>query len=43
MAASAWQCVAAVDALRRGAAREALVNVAGCNQQVIGAKFCVPD
>jgi hypothetical protein len=39
MAAAAWQCVAAVEALTRGPAREALVNVAGCNQQVIGAKF----
>ena len=39
MAAAAWQCVAAIDALIRGVAREAVVNVAGCNQQVIGAKF----
>lgn len=39
MAAAAWQCVAAVDAVTRGTAREALVNVAGCNQQVIGARF----
>lgn len=39
MAGAAWQCVAAVDALQRGAAREALVSVAGCNQQFIGARF----
>jgi 3-oxoacyl-(acyl-carrier-protein) synthase len=39
MAAAAWQCVAAVDALQQGAVDEALVNVAGCNQQVIGARF----
>jgi 3-oxoacyl-(acyl-carrier-protein) synthase len=39
MAAAAWQCVAAVDALNRGIPNEALVNVAGCNQQVIGVRF----
>ena len=39
MAAAAWQCVAAVDALRQGEVGEALVNVTGCNQQVIGARF----
>lgn len=39
MAAAAWQCVAAVDALGSGATHEAVVNVAGCNQQVIGARF----
>jgi hypothetical protein len=39
MAAAAWQCAAAIDSLSRGAAGDAVVNVAGCNQQVIGAKF----
>ena len=39
MAAAAWQCVLAVDALSRGPANEAMVSVAGCNQQAIGARF----
>jgi 3-oxoacyl-(acyl-carrier-protein) synthase len=39
MAAAAWQCVLAIDVLGRGGAMEALVSVAGCNQQVIGARF----
>jgi hypothetical protein len=38
-AASAWQCVAAVESLRAGMATQALVSVAGCNQQAIGAGF----
>jgi hypothetical protein len=38
-AASGWQCVAAVDALVGGAATAAMVSVAGCNQQTIGARF----
>lgn len=42
-AASAWQCVAAVDALARGAATAATVSVAGCNQQTIGARFAALD
>jgi hypothetical protein len=36
-AGSAWQCVAAIDALSRYAA--ATVSVVGCNQQAIGAHF----
>jgi len=39
MAAAAWQCVLAVDALRLGKAREAFASVVGCNQQAIGARF----
>ena len=39
MAAAAWQCVLAVDVLNRGPVNEALVSIAGCNQQVIGARF----
>lgn len=39
MAAAAWQCALAVDWLRKSDSREALVNVAGSNQQVIGAHF----
>lgn len=39
MAASAWQCVAACDALARGAFRAAQVSVVGPNQQAIGARF----
>lgn len=44
MAAAGWQCVLASAAVRRGEAREALVSVAGCNQQAIGARFqAVPE
>ena len=39
MAASPWQCVAAVDALQQGRCSSALVSVVGCNQQAIGAQF----
>lgn len=39
MAASAWQCVAACDALARGHFSAATVSVVGCNQQAIGARF----
>lgn len=39
MAAAAWQCVLAFDVLLGGGASEVLVSVAGCNQQVIGARF----
>ncbi|MDB6017527.1 MAG: Beta-ketoacyl synthase [Pedosphaera sp.] len=39
MAAAAWQCVAAVDALRHGSYQTANVSVVGCNQQAIGAQF----
>ena len=39
MAAAAWQCVAAVDALKRGEYSSAEVSVVGCNQQAIAARF----
>lgn len=39
MAAGAWQCVAAVDRLRAGGHRTALVSIAGSHQQAIGACF----
>jgi 3-oxoacyl-(acyl-carrier-protein) synthase len=38
-AGSAWQCVAAIDALHRNGFASALVSVVGCNQQAIGASF----
>jgi hypothetical protein len=39
MAAAAWQCVGAVETLRRGRCQSANVSVVGCNQQAIGASF----
>ena len=39
MAATAWQCVADVDALQRGCHAAASVSVLGSNQQAIGARF----
>ena len=39
MAASAWQCVAACDALACGSFNAATVSLVGCNQQAIGARF----
>jgi hypothetical protein len=39
MAAAAWQCVAAVDALAQKAYDAASVSVAGTNQQAIAAQF----
>jgi hypothetical protein len=39
MAAAAWQCVAAVDALRQKQYSAATVSVVGCNQQAIAARF----
>lgn len=39
MAATAWQCVAAVDALAQSRHTAASVSVAGSNQQAIGAHF----
>ena len=39
MAASPWQCIAAIDALQHGRCSSALVSVVGCNQQAIGAQF----
>jgi hypothetical protein len=39
MASSAWQCVAAIDALRQKRYDAATVSVAGTNQQAIAAEF----
>jgi 3-oxoacyl-(acyl-carrier-protein) synthase len=39
MAAAAWQCVAACDALALGRAPAASVSLVGSNQQAIGARF----
>jgi hypothetical protein len=39
MAAPAWQCVAACDALARGRFTAANVSVVGPNQQALGARF----
>ena len=39
MAAAAWQCVFAIDALREKRCEVANVSVVGCNQQAIGAQF----
>jgi hypothetical protein len=39
MAAAAWQCVAAVDAIARNAYAGAHVSVPGTNQQAIAARF----
>jgi 3-oxoacyl-(acyl-carrier-protein) synthase len=38
-AASAWQCVLAIDALQHRLFKGVNVSVAGCNQQAIGAYF----
>jgi hypothetical protein len=38
-ATSAWQTVAAIDALQQRQCDAALVSVVGCNQQAIGARF----
>jgi hypothetical protein len=38
-AGSAWQCVAAVDAIRPGEFDSAVVSVAGANQQALAAQF----
>jgi hypothetical protein len=38
-AASAWQCVAAIDSLRQNRYASALVSVVGINQHAIGAAF----
>lgn len=40
-AGSAWQNVMAVDHLARGTHPSAIVNVVGCNQQAIAARFSV--
>jgi 3-oxoacyl-(acyl-carrier-protein) synthase len=39
MAAAAWQCVAAIDALQQNHYKIANVSTVGCNQQAIGAEF----
>jgi 3-oxoacyl-(acyl-carrier-protein) synthase len=39
MAAAAWQCVTAVDALSLNGYAAADVSIVGCNQQVIAARF----
>jgi len=39
IAASAWQCVAACDAVARGSFPAATASLVGCNQQAIGARF----
>lgn len=41
VAAAAWQCVAALDALQDGRFDTANVSVVGSNQQAIGAQFAV--
>jgi len=38
-AAAGWQCIAAADALVNGAFPTATVNIVGCNQQAIAARF----
>jgi len=43
MAAAAWQCVAACDAVARGRFSAAHVSVVGSNQQAIGARFARAD
>ena len=42
-AASAWQCVAACDALAGGVFKAATLSLVGCNQQAIGARFVRTD
>ena len=39
MAAAAWQCVAALDALAQNQYAAANVSVVGCNEQAIAAQF----
>ena len=39
MAAGAWQCVAACDAVASGRFAAATVSLVGSNQQAIGARF----
>ena len=41
MAGAAWQCIAAIDALREGPFRTAVANVVGCNEEAIAAEFAV--
>ena len=39
MAAAAWQCVAALDALMQNQYAAANVSIVGCNEQAIAAQF----
>jgi hypothetical protein len=39
MAATAWQCVAACDAVASGRYPAVNVSLVGCNQQAVGARF----
>jgi hypothetical protein len=39
MAAAAWQCVLAVEALQQGRCTEAVVSIVGCNQQAVAWRF----
>ena len=41
-ASSAWQCVAAVDAIHQARFKSAIVSIVGCNQQAIAARFVAP-
>ena len=43
MAAAAWQCVAACDAVTGGKFTAATVSIVGSNQQAIGARFVAAD
>jgi 3-oxoacyl-(acyl-carrier-protein) synthase len=42
MAAAAWQCVAACDALAHSPYSAASVSLVGCNEQALGARFVRP-
>jgi 3-oxoacyl-(acyl-carrier-protein) synthase len=42
-ASAAWQCIAACDALERGAFNAANVSIVGANEQAIGARFVNPE
>ncbi len=39
LAASGWQCVVAIDSIAQGSYTDAIVNIVGCNQQAIAARF----
>lgn len=41
MASAAWQCVAAIDALRQAQINSAIVSISGCLQQAVGASFAL--
>jgi hypothetical protein len=42
-ASTAWQCIAACDALGRGDFNAANISIVGANEQAIGARFVNPD